>query len=195
MTVARLADGRLVVHNAICIGDAERKELEAFGSPGFLIVPGAKHRLDAAAFKARYPQVVVACPPGARKAVEEYVKVDSTDPNFGDATVRWHVLEGVGECEGVLEVKSGGKVTLVLNDAVMNVRPIGGFMGFMFGLVGFTSDAPKVTAPAKFFIVKDKTALKANLEKLATTPNLERVIVSHGAPFDAGGLKAAASSL
>ena len=195
MTVARLADGRLVIHNAICLGDEERKQVEAFGTPAFLIVPGAKHRLDAAAFKARYPAVVVACPPGAKKSVEERLKVDTTEPDFGDDTVRWHALDGVGGGEGVLEVRSSGKVTLVFNDAVMNVRPIGGFTGLLFRLVGFTSKAPKVTRPAKFFLVKDKAALRSNLEKLAALPNLSRVVVSHGEPFDAGGLKSAVSSL
>ncbi|HZU81665.1 MAG TPA: hypothetical protein VE987_02055 [Polyangiaceae bacterium] len=195
MTVAKLRDGRLVVHNAICLDEAGMRELESFGRPAFLIVPGARHRLDAGAYKGRYPGMVVACPPGARKDVEREVKVDTTQPDFGDDSVRWHTLDGVGGGEGVLEVRSGERVTLVFNDAVMNIRPVGGFMGALFGLVGFTGERPKVSGPTKLFLVKDKPALRANLEKLAATPNLSRVIVSHGAPLDADGLKAAASSL
>jgi len=79
--------------------------------------------------------------------------------------------------------------------AVMNVRPASGFMGFIMGLVGFTGDGPKVSGPAKFFIVKDKAALRANLERLAALPNLSRVVVSHGAPFGADGLRTAAATL
>jgi hypothetical protein len=195
MTVARLGDGRLVVHNAICLAESQQAELEALGRPAFLLVPGAKHRLDAEAFKARYPGAVVLCPAGAKKSVEEVVKVDTTEPSFGDDAVQWHALDGVGGRERVLEVKSAGRVTLVFNDAVMNERPSGGFMGFILGLVGFTGDGPKVSGPAKFFVVKDKAALRANLEKLAAIPNLSRVVVSHGAPFGADGLRTAAATL
>jgi hypothetical protein len=195
MTVARLRDGRLVIYNGICLTEAEMGELEAFGKPAFLIVPGSAHRLDAAAFKGRYPGIIVACPPGAKKKVEQVVKVDTTAPDFGDDSVRWHVLGGVGDAEAVLEVRSGERVTLVFNDAVMNNRPVPGFMGFMLGLVGFTTDRPKVTPPSKFFLVKNKAALRADLEKLAATPQLARVIVSHGIPFDAAGLKGAASTV
>jgi hypothetical protein len=198
MTVARLKDGRLIVHNAICLTAEAMREFESFGKPAFMIVPGARHRLDPAAFKSRYPDIVVVCPPGAKRDVEKEVKVDTTQPDFGDDSIRWHVLDGVAAGEGVLEVRSGGagdRITLVFNDAVMNVKPIGGFLGFMFGLVGFTGETPKVSGPTKFFLVKDKPALRAHLEKLASTPQLSRVIVSHGAPLDAAGLKTAAATL
>ena len=115
--------------------------------------------------------------------------------SFASIRVRWHSLDGVGGGEGVLEVRSGDRVTLVFNDAVMNVRPIGGFVGFLFGVVGFTGDAPKVSGPTKFFLVKDRPALRAHLERLASTPQLARVIVSHGPPLDAEGLKTAAATV
>jgi hypothetical protein len=190
MTVARLTDGRLVIHNAICLTADAMRQLESFGKPAFLIVPGARHRLNAGAFKSRYRDIVVVSPPGAKRDVEKEVKVDTTQPDFGDDS-----LDGVSGGEGVLEVRSGDRVTLVFNDAVMNMRPGAGFLGFLFGLIGFTGDSPKVSGPTKFFLVKDKPALRAHLERLASTPKLSRVIVSHGAPLDGEGLKTAASTL
>jgi hypothetical protein len=195
LTVVRLADGRLVINNGICLDDAALKQIETLGRPAFLVVPGAKHRLDAPAYKSRYPDIVVVSPAGARKDVEKLVKVDTTTPDFGDPNVRWIPLDGVGEGEAVLEVRSGDRVTLVFNDAVMNVPRSGGFFGFVLGVVGFTGDAPKVSGPAKFFLVKNKPALRAHLERLADTPQLARVIVSHGAPFGAPELKAAAATV
>lgn len=195
MTIAKLKDGRLVVHNAICLTAEAMRELESFGKPAFLIIPGARHRLDAAAFKSRHPDIVVVSPPGAKKDVEKEAKVDTTQPDFGDDSVRWHTLDGVAQGEGVLEVRSGDRVTLVFNDAVMNMRPTGGFLGLMFGLVGFTGKEPKVSGPTKFFLVKDRPALRSHLERLASNPQLARVIVSHGAPLDAAGLKTAAATL
>src|SRR5882724_90295 len=59
MTVARLSDGRLVIWSAIALDEPSMQELEAWGTPAFLIVPSALHRLDALAFKARYPALRV----------------------------------------------------------------------------------------------------------------------------------------
>src|SRR6266542_657604 len=47
MILARLADGRIVVHNAIALDDGEMKEIEAWGIPAVLIVPSGGHRMDA----------------------------------------------------------------------------------------------------------------------------------------------------
>ena len=59
MTVARMRDGGLVIHNAICVGPGLMAELEAFGTPRVLVVPNGYHRLDALVWKQRYPQVRV----------------------------------------------------------------------------------------------------------------------------------------
>jgi hypothetical protein len=55
MTIARRADGKLVIHNPIALDDAEMKEVEALGKPAYLIVPNAFHRQDAIIYKQRYP--------------------------------------------------------------------------------------------------------------------------------------------
>jgi hypothetical protein len=44
MTVAKLANGGLVIHNAIALDDASMKELEAFGEPAYLVVPNGFYR-------------------------------------------------------------------------------------------------------------------------------------------------------
>src|SRR6185295_6754886 len=61
MSVAKRADGRLVIHNAIALGEPEMQELEALGEPAFLIVPNRYHRQDAKIWKARYPKMQVYC--------------------------------------------------------------------------------------------------------------------------------------
>lgn len=183
LTVVKLKDGRLVIHNAVALGDAEMKQLEAWGKPAFLIVPGSNHRLDARAFKERFPDVRVVCPPGARAKVEQVVKVDATEVDFGDERVRYPVLDGTGEGEGCLEVKSAGGTTLVLNDAIMNVRRQSGFKGFIFNTLGFTGAQPRVAFLTKKLLIKDRKAFRAHLEKLAATPSLARVIMSHGDPI------------
>lgn len=198
MVIARLKDGRLVIHNAIALDDGEMKEIENWGTPSFLIVPNGGHRLDARVFKERYPQIRTMGPPGAKQKIEQVVKLEATDIDFGDDSVRYDLLEGTGSCEGVLTVRSSSGTTLVFTDAVMNMQKLPGFGGFMMGLFGFTSPAPKVTAPARMFLVRDKRALRADLEKRAGITDLVRIEVAHGAPITSGpaeALRAAAAGL
>jgi hypothetical protein len=198
MIVVRLSDGRLVIHNGIALDEGEMKELEAWGTPAFLIVPSAAHRMDAKIFKTRYPGVRVVGPPGGKRKIEEIVKVDATDVDFGDGNVRYELVAGTGEGEGVLVVRSQAGTTLVFNDALMNMQTLAGFGGFLMGLVGFTGPKLKVSAPARLFVVKDKKALRNELEKRAAAPGLVRIEVGHGnaATSDpAGALREAAAAL
>ena len=57
MTVVRLNDGRLIIHNGIAMNPESMAELETWGQPTFLIVPGAYHRMDALVYSARYPNL------------------------------------------------------------------------------------------------------------------------------------------
>src|SRR5258706_13625907 len=75
MSIAKRADGTLVIHNAISLDDAEMAEIEAWGTPSVLLVPNGFHRLDAKVFADRYPNAKVLCPTGARKKVEQVVPV------------------------------------------------------------------------------------------------------------------------
>jgi hypothetical protein len=196
LVVVRLADGRLVIHNGIALGDAEMKELEAFGRPAFLIVPNAGHRLDARIYKDRYPDLVVVAPPGARAKVEEVVKVDTSEPDFGDPNLRYEVLEGTAGREGVLSVRTPAGVTLVMNDVISNMRRPKGFKGVMVAMFGFTGPVPKVSPLPRMLLVKDKKALRAHLERLAATEGLARLIVAHGALVErpADAIRAAAQA-
>src|SRR5882724_5220730 len=88
MTLVRLSDGRLLIWSAAALDDASMQSIEAWGTPAFLIVPSALHRLDAAPYKARYPELCVLCPDGAKKAVAEVVAPDGSLQDFpGDPQV------------------------------------------------------------------------------------------------------------
>ncbi|HEX9103417.1 MAG TPA: hypothetical protein VF997_14495 [Polyangia bacterium] len=183
MVVVRLADGRLVIWNGIALEEPAMKELEAWGTPAFLVVPNGMHRLDARIWKQRYPQLRVITPPGARKRIEEIVPVDATAADFGDPRVTLSFAACTGEREALLEVKHAAGTTVVLNDLVMNMRHAPGFAGLLFRVMGFTSDKPKVAPATKLVLIKDKPGLKTLLQQLAAIGDLKRVIVSHGDPI------------
>jgi hypothetical protein len=177
MAVARLGDGRLIIHSAIALEEPAMKELEAFGAISVILVPNGFHRQDARIWKDRYPAAKVCCPNGARKRVEKVVPVDGGLEDVpADENVRAGYLDGCAEREGYLEVRSQDGTSLVFNDGMFNLPPLSGIRRLIFGPTGRLA----VTRLFKLLAVKDKAALAKHLERLAASPNLVRVIVSHG---------------
>jgi hypothetical protein len=180
MTVVRLQDGRLVVYSAIALDEAEMQALEAFGEPTFLIVPNDIHRMDAKIWKDRYPELQVIAPLGVRKKVAEVVPVSTTAPSFGDPQVQFVTVPGTEEHEAALLVKTWSGTTLVVNDLIWNLDDRPGFGGWLFRVMGFTGQEPRIPTLVELREIKDKQALRGQLERWARIPDLNRIIVSHG---------------
>jgi len=180
MTVVRLHDGRLVVYSAIALDEIEMRALEAFGEPSFLVVPNDIHRMDAKIWKDRYPHMRVVAPAGVRKQVEEIVPVDDSEPDFGDPQVQFVTVPGTRAHEAALVVRTWSGTTLVVNDLIWNLDDRPGFGGWLFRVLGFTGEAPRIPAIVELREIEDKHALRAQLERWARIPGLNRIIVSHG---------------
>ena len=184
MTVVRLHDSRLVVWSAIALDDAAMATFEAFGRPAFLVVPNDHHRLDAKAWKNRYPELKVIAPEGAREKIADVVAVDTTSPDFGDPGVTFVTVPGTREHEAALVVRKERGTTLVLNDLVGNIHAASGIDGWLLRLAGFAGDDAQIPRVVKMALVKDAADLRAQLLEWAELPGLRRIIVSHGEPIE-----------
>ena len=184
MTVVRLHDSRLVVWSAIALDDAAMATFEAFGRPAFLVVPNDHHRLDAKAWKNRYPELKVIAPEGAREKIADVVAVDTTSPDFGDPGVTFVTVPGTRAHEAALVVRRERGTTLVLNDLVGNIHAASGIDGWLLRLAGFAGDDAQIPRVVKMALVKDAADLRAQLLEWAELPGLRRIIVSHGDPIE-----------
>jgi hypothetical protein len=184
MTVVRLHDSRLIVWSAIALDDAAMATFEAFGRPAFLVVPNDHHRLDAKAWKNRYPELKVIAPEGAREKIADVVAVDTTSPDFGDPGVTFVTVPGTRAHEAALVVRRERGTTLVLNDLVGNIRAASGIDGWLLRLAGFAGDDAQIPRVVKMALVKDAADLRAQLLEWAELPGLRRIIVSHGDPIE-----------
>ena len=185
MTIARMTDGRLVIHNGIALEEAAMKDLEALGEPAFLVVPNRYHRLDAPAYKRRYPEIRVVCPAGARPKVEQVVPVDLDYDAFpGDEAVSLRHLAGTANAEGVMIVRHGDTATVVFNDAVFNMPHLPGFTGFVLRRLTASTGGPRISRVTRWLVLEDKAAFFADLAGLAETPGLKRIVVSHHRVID-----------
>ncbi len=198
MVVARLGDGRLVIHSAIALDEVGMSELEAWGTPAFLLVPNGWHRLDARVYKDRYPKLIVLAPAGSRRRVQRVVNVNGDYRDFPTTEdIALVHLAGSKDREGVMTVRSADGVTLVFADAVMNVRLGSGLRKLVSRLLGYTGK-PQMTPLARLVLLKDKPALRAHLDALAGTPGLVRLIPGHGPDITdrpAQALRAVAAAL
>jgi hypothetical protein len=176
MTVVRLRDRRLIIYSAIALDETQMRVLEDFGTVAFMVVPNHLHRNDAAIWKTRYPQMIVVAPRGAKKAVEEVVPVDTTEPDFGDPSVRFIPVAGTQERDCVLECEDDSGITLITNDIIGHM-PHGS--GWFLRFIGFAGHKPQVPRVVRLAVVKDKRALRSQLEAWAT-PKLARIVMSHG---------------
>src|SRR6187402_2516619 len=180
MAVVKLSSGELVIHNGIALDEASMRELEAFGTPTYLIVPNGGHRLDAPAYKQRYPSLRVFTPKGSRARVEEVVKVDGTYEDFPpNDDVHFERLHGIDDGEGAMIVRSSDGTSVVLNDCMFNMDRKKDVLGYLFTTALGSAPGPRVSRLAKLLFIKDKKALRADFERLAELPNLTRVIVAH----------------
>ncbi len=185
MTVVGLSRNRSAVFSAIALDEAAMGEVEAVGKPTFLIVPNGHHRLDAPAWKKRYPKLKVLCPPGAKDKVCEAVPVDSTDDILGDKDVDFITVAGTGGAEAALLVRRKSGTTLIVNDVIANVRhPRGLGARVMARLFGFGVKHPQVPRVVKRAMVSDKNVLARQLRRWSKIAGLVRIIPSHGDIID-----------
>jgi hypothetical protein len=180
MTVVRTATGSLI-YNAIALNEDEMRRIEAMGTPRFLVVPNARHRLDAKPWKIRYPGMKVIAPAGACAAVQEAVAVDTMYDIVNDSAVRVEPVDGTQAGEMALVIKREGDTTLAVADIIAHVaHPYGVGAQIMARLLGFGVSHPQVPAVAKMGLVKDKPALAAQFRRWAELPDLRRIVVGHG---------------
>lgn len=183
-SIMRRADDGLVIHSAVNVDEATLDQILALGTPRWLIVPNGFHRMDAPAWKARFPELKIIAPKGSRKRVEQVVPVDldyeeAAAEFTADQGVLLHTLGGTAKAEGAVEIHQDGVTSLVFNDALFNQPHLPGFKGGLLKLIGSTG-GPRVTNLARFAMVKDKAALARSFRSLADLDGLQVVVPGHG---------------
>jgi hypothetical protein len=189
MTVVRLRNGDVLVHNAIAVDDETLEHLESLGPLRWVVAPNRYHRMDVAGFKARYPQAHVVCPRGATRWVAERTRVDmdyerADEQLRDDPTISLHHLAGVGSTEGVISVRSEAGLTLVFNDTLFNLEAGPGLFWLIYGRLLRHAGRPQVPNAFGWVLLEDKAVLTAHLHELAETSGLRRLIPGHGRPID-----------
>lgn len=181
MTIARTGDGGLAVHSAIACDEPTMAAIDALGPITTIVVPSGFHRIDAPAYKARYPGAKVVAMPGSRRKIAKVVAVDGDyDAIPTGGPLSYAPLAGVSKEAVLVHRAPDGGETLIFNDALMNLPDrLPGVKGWLVRLVD--AAGVKVTRTAKVALVDDKRAYADALRGLAARPGLRTIIPGHGA--------------
>jgi hypothetical protein len=173
----RLDDGRLVIHNAVALNDEEMAKIDAWGEVAAILVPNAFHREDCKIMQDRYPNAKVYAPRAAVKDVAKATPVHGTyDDVPQDAGLTVRHLPGIGDREGVLEVRGSSGLTIVFNDMITNVEKAKPPIEWFVGPTGQVS-IPRFT---RWFWMKDKKGFKTELQRMVDAAPA-RIVPGHGA--------------
>jgi hypothetical protein len=178
MSIVRRSDGTLLFFNAVPLEDAALAEVKAWGKPAFLVVPHDQHMIDARAFAEKLQLAVYgpkACETKIRERVEMAGTLDMLPP---DPSMQIETVRGVKNGEPALIVHHGsGRVSLLVSDVIMNNAKSS--IGFLPRMMGFAGGV-KIVPVFRMMFLRDKPALKTQLEQWAGLTNLARLVPCHG---------------
>ncbi len=196
MSIVRRTDGTLLFFNAVPLEDAVLREVTSWGKPGALVVPHDQHMIDAHPFAEKLDVPLY----GPKECAE---KIRTRAPMAGtleelprDPVVRLEPVAGVKNGEPAVIVTSGsGRVSLLVSDVFMNNSKDA--VGFLPRMMGFTGSV-KVVPVFRMLFLKDKPALRVQIEGWSKLPGLARLVPCHGNVASSGvadALAAAATTL
>jgi hypothetical protein len=178
MTIIKRADGTLLFFNAIPLEEAALKEVTDWGKPAILVVPHDQHMIDARAFAEKLGLKLYGpkeCEAKVRERAEMTGTLESVPP---DPAIRIEPVAGVKNGEPALVVTSpGGRTNILVSDVIMNNSKQ--HLGLFPRMMGFAGHA-KIVPVFRMMFLKDKPALKSQLQRWADLPGLSRVVPSHG---------------
>lgn len=181
MVIVRDEQRRLLLHSAIALDDAGMAGLEALGTPTWLVVPNGHHRLDAPAYKERYPSMCVVAPAGSVARVGRVVRVDMTYEEFPPSGCLQLVAAPWRDAaEGVVRARSVDGVSLVFNDLLWTPAAAG-WNGRVQRLLRQEAQVPWLALQTLARGSLRRKQLQRWLLQLAETPGLVRAIPGHGA--------------
>lgn len=192
MAVAKLADDGLWLWSPVAPSKTLFAEVEALGTPAWIIAPNTLHHVHVAAWKARFPDARIAAAPGFTRPGQSGKPVDfDIDLGLDSLPADWRdsfeavVLHNRLMTEMVFFHRPSG--TAIFTDLLQNMPPdwYRGWRRVVARLDRMTEAEP--TVPRKFRInFPDRPATKAAVETILGWP-IERVLMAHGTPVRSEG--------
>lgn len=185
MTIIRLANGEVLVHDPCKIDATVKAEIDSIGEVKYIVAPGNFHHLFVSDFQQHYPDAeTFLCPGLERKRPDiqfDWILGDRPDPRWGDE-IEQVLIQGTRIIREVAFFHKPSK-TLILVDLLENIgddyqHKAGLWLRFWWKVVFRMWNHPKA-APEYQMAWGKKQIVKKGLEKILDW-QAERVILAHG---------------
>jgi len=188
MTVIRLRNGEVWVHNPMVLAQAEIDWLSTLGFVRCVVAPNRYHTTDLSWFARTFPQTQIACPNtyfNHGTELKDRVLFTTDVPYVTPCReLEFFVAPGVRLEESVvfhLQTR-----TLIVCDLMMNVKREGSWLRQTFYSFNNMGDCCAPTRALKWFLTSNKTELLKFVEQLAEL-NPRRIVVNHGEIYEGEG--------
>ena len=180
MCILKRTDGSLLFFHSIPLDETALAEVRAWGTPRYLVVGHDQHTMDAHAFQEKLGLEAYGPKSNEEKLRGRMTLTGALEDIPKDPSMDIFSVLGTKHGETAIILRSGGgtRVSLLLSDVLHNTHKED--TSFLFRMLGFTSDGPKVVPAFRMLFTKDKAVLKKTLTDWAKIPNLKRLVPFHG---------------
>jgi hypothetical protein len=192
MTIIRLAGRTLFIHSPTPLVDSLKEEVEALGSPRWIIGPNRLHYWWIPDWHEAYPHASVYLAPRIREQAADRISLVSADLS-GERGYPWddeiETLPIHGDYMTEVVFFHRASRTLVLTDLIENFEPSklpGVFLRLITRLGGVQDPDGQMPRDMRMTYRRQKKALRAAVEKMIGW-NPERIILAHGRCYDRDG--------
>ena len=191
MTLARLPDGSLWAHSPIAPTDGVRREIEALGPVGHVVVPNGLHTTHAGAWARAYPSAAVHAPAGlsrrTRDALPAHASLDDEPPPAWGGAFAMVRVRGDGFVEVVFHHCASR--TLIVTDLLQRFeadRMDGRLARTLLRLGGATGPVATPSIEVRAMLLRHRRSFREALARMkAWRP--ERIVLAHGRCIAADG--------
>lgn len=181
MLIHRLEDGRLVVFGGMWLEDFGPGDLEALGTPAFVVVTNPWHWSDEPDMRTRYPEARFLAPRACRARIHDgIVPVDgNVEDELPPLGIKAHAPHGTRNLDLVYEIRDERGPGLYFSDLVFNIPHGKGLKGLIGRLLGSTGGFG-VTPVARLALVRRPGELATWFREQAGRKDLAWLAVGHG---------------
>ncbi len=182
MTVIKMANENLLVHNAIKLRPDSLTWLNTLGQVATIMIPNAFHAVDALWFSEQYPEATIYAPKKKQQMLSDAERTHKPLEEFPQsADFESIYIEGTVAQEIALLHKPSR--SLILTDMAFNLMHIDGFMTKLFASLFNINGRFGPSRLMKWAFVKDKQRFYHSIRAVFDL-DFDRVIVNHGDIFE-----------
>jgi len=192
VTIIRLASGKLIIHSTGPFTAADVADINALGTPGWLVDSMLRHDTFAKEGRAAFPGIPYLAPDGFSAGANITTQPLLPAPPEWNPEVRVLLVDGMPKAQEHVVLHAPSR-TLIVADLVFNFAESTGWTSFMRQTLMGVKESPD-SARLYPLQIKDRPAYDRSIRELLTW-DFDRIIVGHNAVLETNGKQRLKSAL